>query len=91
MSAGSQVDTWSESTGLVMLRGKSGNGWASISRDGTPWPPMRSMPRRTWRRWPSLGAAGPGRHPGYGVPNGIENNDDRFYYPSLYSLGCGPG
>ncbi|MCA9288490.1 MAG: hypothetical protein KDA05_07890, partial [Phycisphaerales bacterium] len=35
VTAGSQVGTWSESTGLVLLGGRAGNGWASISRDGT--------------------------------------------------------
>lgn len=31
--------------------------------------------------------------PGYGVPNGVLNSDDFFYYLALYSqsLGCGPG
>jgi len=31
--------------------------------------------------------------PGYGVPNGVLNSDDFFYYLSLFSqnVGCGPG
>ncbi|MEZ6232962.1 MAG: GC-type dockerin domain-anchored protein [Phycisphaerales bacterium] len=26
--------------------------------------------------------------PGYGVPNGIINNDDFFYYLALFAAGC---
>ncbi|MEZ6234876.1 MAG: GC-type dockerin domain-anchored protein [Phycisphaerales bacterium] len=30
----------------------------------------------------------PARHPGYGVPNGILNNDDFFYYLTIFAAGC---
>jgi hypothetical protein len=26
--------------------------------------------------------------PGYGVPDGVLNNDDFFYYLSLFAAGC---